>query len=243
MFQSDPIIAALKRGKTRGITPTPACQGAGAFAELGPGLCSLGRMFPDTLITAQESAEVLGVCVDHTRRLIRERKLKATRRCNRHVLKLADVLDARLGVLGEKGVASEDLEHHHPPGDLAVREEADRGLRVVRRPQMHRRRIEECDSAERTLRLVFTSCRPSSTSSSASRRRRARRRQGGDRDVRDGRLDPRLPQHRGRRWTIRRLDTGLTDADREVVFNAMEGARRELCRLAVGRAARRARPA
>jgi len=63
----------------------------------------LAARFPDTLVTAQEAAEVLGVTVDHARRLIRSRRLPATRRCNRHVLKLTAVLEARLGVLGEKG--------------------------------------------------------------------------------------------------------------------------------------------
>ena len=102
MIHLDPEIAAQKRGRTRGITPTRRARGQ----ELSPSwfwFLWLAAQFPDTLITAQESAEVLGVCVDHTRRLIREGKLKATRRCNRHVLKLVDVLDARLGILGEKG--------------------------------------------------------------------------------------------------------------------------------------------
>lgn len=102
MLQSEPIIATLKRGKTRGITASRRAKGA----ELSPNwvlILFLGAMFPETPLTAQESAEVLGICVDHTRRLIREKKLKATRRCNRHVLRISDVLDASLGVLGEKG--------------------------------------------------------------------------------------------------------------------------------------------
>ena len=105
MIQLNKDIAALKRGKTRGITPTRRARGQ----ELSPNwvfILLLGAMFPDMPLTAQEAAEALGICVDHTRRLIREKKIPATRRCNRHVLKISDVLEARLGVLGEKGTSA-----------------------------------------------------------------------------------------------------------------------------------------
>ena len=226
----------------------PACQGAGAQPQLGVGLAPRQDV-PRHAITAQEAAEVLGVwCGSRPVALIRQKKIPATRRCNRHVLKyLADVLDARLGTSARRAVAGENLERHHPPGDPAVRAEARRGLRVVRRPQMHRRHAEECDSAARTLRLVFDALQaelhefvgitpPDDLDADKV-------------ETATFSMDDSIRGFRNTvvgAWTIRRLDTGVGDADRDVVFNAMDGARRELCRLPSGvrpDAATRVRPA
>jgi excisionase family DNA binding protein len=90
---------SFKRGRVRGCGPRK---------RVNPHWredLRLGAEHPGLLITAEEAADVLNVCGDHLRRMIREGKLKATRRNNRHVLKIVDVLDARLGVLGERGGA------------------------------------------------------------------------------------------------------------------------------------------
>ena len=187
MFQSDPVIASLKRGKTRGITPTR--PPGSADPEL-VWFIWLAAEFPDTPLTAQESARSSGFA-STTPAADPGGKVPATRRCNRHVLRIADVLEARLGIFGEtppsplpprpplrpplppspEGVTNEDLERHHPPGDPAVRAEARRGLRVVRRPQMPLVAAPR-SAIRRRRRSAWSSspCRPSSTSSSASLR-------------------------------------------------------------------------
>lgn len=66
----------------------------------------LAHFAPDTTIATDEAAGILKVGAIHVRRLIRDGKLKATRRRNRHALVLKDVLDARISKLGENGGAS-----------------------------------------------------------------------------------------------------------------------------------------
>lgn len=90
---NESVVSALKRGKTRGVRKEPL-----AWVKL----LRFALDHPDTQIATEEAADVLGVCEDHVRRLVREGKLKAVRRRNRHVLRLFDVVDARLGVLAEK---------------------------------------------------------------------------------------------------------------------------------------------
>ena len=140
----------------------------------------------------------------------------------------------------------EDLERHHPPGDPAVREEADRGLRVVRRPPMHA-------ASRRGVRFGGEDA-PPGLRRPAGRAPRVRRHHAAD-DLDADKVETATFSMDDSSAASGKPSSapgpsggstpGLADADRNVVFDAMDGARLALCKLASGErpdVATRARP-
>ena len=214
----------------------PACQGARVLAQLGADL-ALGGHVPRHAAHRTGECGGPGSLRRYARRLIRrgdQQPAAATATCSRSPTSstLASVSWAR------KAVSREDLERHHPPGNPAVREEADRGLRVVRRPLLH--------APRRGVRVGGEDAPPGlrRPAGRAARVRRhhsaepARLRQGGERDLLDGRRSPHLPANRRRSLDhpAARHRAHRCRSQRRVRRHGRR--RRGLCKLAIKRMAR-----